>query len=319
MASTYSQLKFELIPTGAQAGIWGATTNLNLGTAIEEAIVGRATVTYTTNSDITLTLIDSNESQTARNFVLNVVSNFSLTSTVNLIVPSIEKPYLVQNNTTGGQSVLIKTASGTGVTVPNGKSCFVYNNGTNITSASQYSSTFATDSLTATTAAISGGTVTGLSSLTLAAGATTNVFPTGGIVMWSGSIASIPSGWALCDGTNSTPDLRNRFVLGAGSVYVVGAQGGSADAIVVEHNHVASSTSSVTDPGHTHTYTTTSYPLNGDLGPGPNTMHNPTSASTGSSTTGISVATTTTIANTGSSATNANLPPYYALAYIMKL
>ena len=73
-----------------------------------------------------------------------------------------------------------------------------------------------------------------------------NSIPSGCIVMWSGSVASIPAGWYLCNGSNSTPDLRNRFIVGAGSTYAVGATGGSADAIVVSHTHTA------TDSGHTH-------------------------------------------------------------------
>jgi len=142
-------------------------------------------------------------------------------------------------------------------------------------------------------------------------------FPTGGIILWSGSIAAIPSGWALCNGSNGTPDLRNRFIIGAGSTYAVDATGGSADAIVVSHTHTATSTSTVTDPGHSHGYTSFGY--DGGGGPGlsrtPDSVNNQSSTST----TGITVATTTTNASTGSSGTNANLPPYYALAYIMKL
>ena len=145
-------------------------------------------------------------------------------------------------------------------------------------------------------------------------------FPTGGIIMWSGSVASIPSGWALCNGSNGTPDLRNRFVVGAGSTYAVDATGGSADAIVVSHTHTATSTSTVTDPGHAHNLsgygkdgTTFSWP---DLeGRG---SFRTISNGVVSNTTGITVATSTTNASTGSSGTNANLPPYYALAYIMK-
>jgi microcystin-dependent protein len=144
-------------------------------------------------------------------------------------------------------------------------------------------------------------------------------FPTGGIILWSGSVASIPSGWALCNGSNGTPDLRNRFVVGAGSTYAVDATGGSADAIVVSHTHTATSTSVVTDPGHTHS---------GDASPNFNQTNNfltkdgATSGetyTTNTATTGITVSTTTTNASTGTSGTNANLPPYYALAYIMKL
>ena len=79
----------------------------------------------------------------------------------------------------------------------------------------------------------------------------TPALPSGCILIWSGSIGSIPSGFVLCDGSNGTPDLRNSFVLGAGNSYTVGQTGGSTDAIVVSHTHTATST--VTDPGHTHT------------------------------------------------------------------
>jgi hypothetical protein len=137
--------------------------------------------------------------------------------------------------------------------------------------------------------------------------------PSGAILLWSGSVASIPSGWFLCDGTNSTPDLRDRFVVGAGSTYTPSATGGSADAIVVAHTHTA--TSVVTDPGHNHTYTAPSgFDDGGQFGG--SVVESVVSTTTGNRTTGITVATTVTSA--GSSATNANLPPYYALAYIMK-
>jgi microcystin-dependent protein len=141
------------------------------------------------------------------------------------------------------------------------------------------------------------------------------VIPPGVITMWSGSIATIPSGWLLCNGSNGTPDLRNRFVIGAfqdtaGVAYttITGADtqtGGTKDAIVVSHTHTAT----VTDPGHFHTAAALS---------GTNVNGNPGaqvgSGNTGTATTGISVA----ISTTGSSGTNANLVPYFALAYIMK-
>ena len=134
-----------------------------------------------------------------------------------------------------------------------------------------------------------------------------NTFVTGMIMLWSGSSATIPSGWLLCDGSSSTPDLRNRFVVGATSTYAVGATGGSADAIVVSHTHTAT----VTDPGHVHSAllpngSTGSF--SGGASSGPSTKN------TNSATTGITVENSTT----GSSGTNANLPPYYALCYIMK-
>jgi microcystin-dependent protein len=85
-------------------------------------------------------------------------------------------------------------------------------------------------------------------------------FPSGGIVMWSGSVASIPSGWYLCDGNNSTPDLRNRFIVGAGSSYAVGATGG-ADSVTLTANEIPSHshTGSTGSAGsHSHTYSGTS-------------------------------------------------------------
>ena len=136
-------------------------------------------------------------------------------------------------------------------------------------------------------------------------------FPSGGIIIWSGSSASIPSGWLLCDGSSSTPDLRNRFVVGATSTYAVGATGGSADAIVVSHTHTAT----VTDPGHGHQFKGGTF--NNSQGAGPNAIANTTNSlsdTTATNTTSITVANSTT----GSSGTNANLPPYYALCYIMK-
>jgi len=140
-----------------------------------------------------------------------------------------------------------------------------------------------------------------------------NILPSGVIVMWSGSVVSIPAGWLLCNGTNGTPNLQDRFVIGAGSSYSPDATGGSADAIVVAHTHTA--TSAVTDPGHNHTYNAPSGFDDGGAFGG-SVVDTIISATTGNRTTGITVA--TTVASAGASGTNANLPPYYALAYIMK-
>ena len=143
-------------------------------------------------------------------------------------------------------------------------------------------------------------------------------FVTGMIMLWSGTVATIPTGWLLCNGSSGTPDLRNRFVVGAGSTYSVDATGGSADAVIPTHNHTATST--VTDPGHFHLEgSTVQYGVTTSTSRGNrsgDTEASGKSFNTESATTGITVATTT--ANTGVSATNANLPPYYALAYIMK-
>jgi hypothetical protein len=137
--------------------------------------------------------------------------------------------------------------------------------------------------------------------------------PSGCIIIWSGAIGSVPTGYVLCDGTNSTPDLRNSFVIGAGNLYSVGQTGGSKDAIVVTHTHTA--TSVVTDPGHFHQVNILAQ-ASGGSGSYSANFSDPLNVQTTTASTGITVATTN--ANAGVSGTNANLPPYYALAFIMK-
>ena len=173
----------------------------------------------------------------------------------------------------------------------------------------------------------------------------TNSFvPVGGIIMWSGSISNIPSGWALCNGSNGTPDLRNRFVVGAYSDSANSAwpnlapddTGGSADATLVSHSHTINN--------HTHSFSTTSNPGDHDhnvdvlaefasthgtwqTGGGYRQVHTggthrkPITSDAGghthSGTTGNQSDSGTD--SQGSSSTNANLPPFYALCYIMRI
>ena len=142
--------------------------------------------------------------------------------------------------------------------------------------------------------------------------------PSGGIIMWSGSIATIPTGWLLCNGSSGTPDLRNRFIIGAfvdsggaANTTITGANtqtGGSKDAIIVSHTHTA------TDSGHSHQFNYAAFDWTVSGGPSTITA-NRLGTGPGTTTTGnanISVSTT------GSSGTNANLVPYYAIAFIMK-
>jgi hypothetical protein len=336
MASTYSDLKIELIGTGEQVGTWGATTNTNLGTALEEAIVESADVAFS-SADVTLTLTNANGTQAARHLRLNLTGTSG--GARNLILGSgcqIEKPYIINNGL--ADTVTVKNTAGTGIAVPAGKTMWVYNNGTNVVEAMNHAASLTLGTalpvtsggtgaatLTANNVILGNGTsavqlvAPGSSGNVLTSNGTTwasaapNFFITGMIILWSGSIASIPSGWALCNGTSGTPDLRDRFVVGAGSTYAVNATGGSANAIVVSHTHTA--TSSVTDPGHFHQlgkaggFAGGGFPTNENQGQ--------TGFTSSSATTGISVS--TSIASAGSSGTNANLPPYYALAYIMKL
>jgi hypothetical protein len=131
MASTYSDLKFELIATGEQSGTWGSTTNTNIGTAVQQAIVGMATLTsadFSTNI-ATLTLTNTNAAQNARALCLNIAAGaVSAAGTIN--VPAIQKPYIVINGSS--YAVTVKVSGLTGVSVPSGKRTVIYNNGTDV-------------------------------------------------------------------------------------------------------------------------------------------------------------------------------------------
>jgi hypothetical protein len=136
MASTYSDLKIELIGTGEQTGTWGTTTNNNFSVAVGEAITGSADVAFS-SSDVTVTLTDTNAAQAARNLRLNLTGTSG--GARNLILGSgcqIEKLYLVNNGL--ADAVTVKNTSGTGIAVPAGKSMFVFNNGTNVVDAINY-------------------------------------------------------------------------------------------------------------------------------------------------------------------------------------
>ena len=129
MPSTFSPaLRLELIGNGEQAANWGNTTNTNLGTLLEQAITGVGNITML---DANYTLVSaSGISDEARNAVLVVAG--TLTATRSLIVPTSNKFYAVRNATTGGQSILVRTSAGTGVTLANGFTQLMYCDGTNV-------------------------------------------------------------------------------------------------------------------------------------------------------------------------------------------
>lgn len=160
MASTYSSLKIELIGTGDQAGTWGATTNVNLGTAIEEAITGSANVTFA-SANVALALTDTNAAQTARNLRLNLVG--TIAAQQHLFVPAIEKQYLVSNTLTFPVVIANGSnsgATGTTFTLPAGRSSLVFNDGTNINDVVTFVTSLGNVSLSNVT--INGGTANGV-------------------------------------------------------------------------------------------------------------------------------------------------------------
>jgi len=138
MSSTYSDLKFEIIEVAGSSGQWGGITNTNIGTAIEQAIAGMATLdTGDFISNVaTLTATNTPNAQDFRAFCLNITATLSAAGTVN--VPAIEKPYLVLNNSVGGFAVTVKVSGLTGVSIPNGKGCIVYNDGVDVGAAITY-------------------------------------------------------------------------------------------------------------------------------------------------------------------------------------
>lgn len=167
----------------------------------------------------------------------------------------------------------------------------------------------------------------------------TRLMPSGGIIMWSGSIASIPSGWFLCDGANGTPNLRDRFIVGAGSAYAVGATGG-ADTVALSqanlpaHTHTLTATTSA-DGVHTHAFyggSDVSGNVAGATRGTAQVLGACESGGGGAYTTNFggslaqiaanSPSHTHTVSGTtssvGSGTAHENRPPYYALAYIMK-
>jgi hypothetical protein len=148
MASTYStNLGIELITTGEQANTWGATTNTNLGTLIEQAISGYTTQAITDGADTVIT-IPSGASGVARNMSIEMTG--ALTAARNLVVPANRKLYFIYNNTTGGYAVTVKVSGQPGVSVPNGAKTILVCNGTDVVGALSYAASFSTGAFTAT-------------------------------------------------------------------------------------------------------------------------------------------------------------------------
>jgi hypothetical protein len=218
MASTYSPLKIELIGTGDQSGTWGSTTNTNLGTALEEAVTGSADVTFA-SATVTLTLTDTNATQTARNLRLNLTGTSG--GAQNLIVPAIEKLYLINNGC--ADAITVKNSSGTGIAVPAGKSMFVFNNGTNVVDATTYLSslTLGTD-----LAVADGGT--GASTLTgVLKGNGTSAFTaaTAGTDYVAPGTATTFTALQTFAGTSSNADLKTSNILETATISATAATG----------------------------------------------------------------------------------------------
>jgi microcystin-dependent protein len=152
--------------------------------------------------------------------------------------------------------------------------------------------------------------------------APSTVIPPGVVVMWSGLLSNIPNGWALCDGTNSTPNLSGKFIMGPDSVHAMHSFGGSANSTLVAHTHgIGSHTHPLNDPGHSHGLWCDN-DTGGNAGSGPRPMRQEFLNTTqiASAVSGITIGPASgDTASAGVDPTGTNLPPYYVLAYIIKL
>jgi hypothetical protein len=200
MASTFSSLKFELIGTGEQDGTWGNTTNTNLGTAIEQAITGSGDITFT-SADVTISLTNSNSAQPARNLRLVLVGTSG--GARQLIVPAIEKQYIIKNEL--ADTVTVKNTSGTGIAVPSGKTMFVFNDGTNVVDVTTYASSL---TLGSALPVASGGT--GVSTLTgLAFGNGTSAFSAAN----AAQVVAVIGGTPVANASNAVNLITTNFTI----------------------------------------------------------------------------------------------------------
>ena len=358
MASSYStSLKIELIGNGDQSGTWGTTTNNNLGTILEQAITGVQTITMV-NADYTLTSYNGVSDEARNAVLVATGTNSAIRQIICPLVEKLYVIYNNTTGgysiTIGGVTgTTVTVPNGTTAQVYcDGTNFFSSQTGSagnfNVNGNLTVGGTTAlTGALTGTTAVFSGAissvspTFTGSPTAPTAAQGTnstqiaTTAFvtaagvPTGVINMWGTGTA--PTGWLLCAGaavsrttyaalfavvgttfgvgdgstTFNLPNYTNRMPYGT----TLAATGGSADAVVVTHTHTAS----VVDPGHTHTYQGSNYQPNNAAGSVPDWIGSST-MTTNSNVTGISV----TNASAGVSGTNANLPPYLGINFIIK-
>ena len=304
--------------TGDQAGNWGATTNVNLGTLIEQAISGYVQQTITDGADTTIT-IPNGATGVARNMFIECTG--ALTANRNLIVPSNKKLYFIFNNTSGGYAVTVKVSGQTGVSVPAQAKIVLVSNGTDVVVATNYmasatlpSATLSSPTLTGTPVAptaVAGTNTTQIATTAFVTSAIAAAYPVGAI--YTSTVSTSP---ATLFGFGTWSRFgQGRVLLSADdSTYTAGSTGGSADAITVNHTHSATFTGTAmgthqhyvgshdSDAGFGYAYVREFVANYDDTGYGPATYTNPVSAGT--------PAGSVSVTSTGSSGTGANLQPY---------
>ena len=218
MASTFSPLKFELINTGEQDGTWGNTTNTNIGTAIEQAITGSGDVTFS-GSDVTLTLANTNAAQVARNLRLVCVGTSG--GARQLIVPAIEKQYIVQNNL--ADTVTIRTSAGTGVVVPSGATMVVFNDATNVIDVVTY----------ATSLSVGGTFTVATANVTTLNGTTANVVTVNATTANATTVNATTANATTVTATTVTATTANATTVNATTVNATTVNAATANATTV--------------------------------------------------------------------------------------
>jgi hypothetical protein len=251
MSSTYSpDLRIELIGTGDQAGVWGATTNNNLAYVLEQAIAGYISVAVS-SANQALTYINGGSSNAALNQSVSAAIALTTSTGANFAVyaPPVSKQYTIYNSSlytaTIYNSTVIgnTTAAGTGVAVPAGKTMTVWSDGTNFAQQNTHliSPTLASPAMSGTPTAPTASAGTSTTQVATTAFMAT-MYPVGSI--YSSTVSTNP-GTLFGFGT-WVAFGAGRVLIGDGGGYTAGSTGGSADAIVVSHTHTASSSSSFT-------------------------------------------------------------------------
>jgi len=351
MASTYSpSLRIELIGTGDQDGVWGATYNDNLG-LVEQAIT-KVEPLDMTSGDHTLTTANAAVDE-ARSAVLVLSGTPGAAAT--LTVPQLDKSYVVSNRTTK-EITLSSGAGDTFVCPPESISRIAVHGATGDVLGVALTDVVAqalvnaggpdlfTDTgmapihspvFTGTPRAPTPGAGDADEAVATTAYVVNSTVPPGVVFLWHGSAASIPPGWVLCDGANGTPDLTDRFVLGCGSGYVEGSTGGSQDSVLVRHDHGGATDgqdarhkhggNTSSDGTHSHGGVRVDVRWSGDDST-PRVIQGRVgeSKSAGVHTHTLTVGQpdvdhTHSIQSSGVSGIGKNMPPYYVLCYMMKV